>query len=77
MVLRATNVTSNPMSAGTIAPLTGWYEGWLPESHPMQMFFAKSDTRLVFREKGELFPNLGVTPQGDEAFVQWAWMRAT
>lgn len=59
--------------ASTLAPLTGWYEGRLPDWHPMQAFFAKSDTRLVFREKGERFPNLGVTPHTDEALVQWSW----
>lgn len=59
--------------AGAIAPLTGWYEGQLPEAHPMQAFFAKSDARLVFREKGERFPNLGVTPHTDEVLVQWSW----
>ena len=63
--------------ATTVAPLTGWYEGLLPDWHPMQAFFSLSDTRLVFREKGERFPHLGVTPREDEALVKWVWVRET
>ncbi len=63
-------------AAGSQAPLSGWYEAILPIGHPMQSYFAVSDTRLVFREQGERFPNLGVTPRSDETLVQWVWLRA-
>lgn len=63
-------------AAGSLAPREGWYEAVLPNGHPMQVFFAHSDIRLVFREKGEHFPALGVTPKSDEILVQWSWLRA-
>ena len=63
-------------AAGSSAPREGWYEAVLPNGHPMQVFFAHSDIRLVFREKGEHFPALGVTPKSDEILVQWSWLRA-
>lgn len=63
-------------AAGSLAPATGWYEAILPYGHPMQAFVAGSDIRLVFREKAERFPTLGVSPSSDEALVQWAWLRA-
>ncbi|QIL80766.1 hypothetical protein G7047_13275 [Diaphorobacter sp. HDW4A] len=64
------------IAAGAQAPLSGWYEAILPNGHPMQSYFASSDTRLIFREQGERFPSLGVTPRADEALVQWLWLRA-
>lgn len=64
------------IAAGALAPATDWYEAMLPLDHPMQAFFAGSDIRLVFREKAERFPSLGVSPKSDEALVQWAWLRA-
>lgn len=63
-------------AAGSPAPAAGWYEAILPYGHPMQAFVAKSDIRLVFREKAQRFPTLGVSPSSDEALVQWAWLRA-
>ena len=63
-------------AAGSLAPASGWYEAILPNGHPMQSFFAVSDTRLVFREPGERFPMLGVSPKTDESLVQWVWLRA-
>lgn len=63
-------------AAGAPAPAAGWYEAILPYGHPMQAFVAKSDIRLVFREKAQRFPTLGVSPSSDEVLVQWAWLRA-
>ena len=63
-------------AAGSLAPVSGWYEAILPNGHPMQSYFTVSDARLVFREQGERFPSLGVSPKSDEALVQWVWVRA-
>lgn len=60
--------------AGASAPFKGWYEALLPAEHPMQPFYSKSEVRFVYREQGENFPKLGVTPADDEALVQWAWI---
>ncbi|MPM22451.1 hypothetical protein SDC9_68906 [bioreactor metagenome] len=75
----ADDVTVEPVlraAAGSRAQRAGWYEATLPASHPMQKYFANSETRLVFRKETEVFPTLGVTPKTDEALVEWVWIRA-
>lgn len=62
-------------SAGTRAKRAGWYEATLPSAHPMQTYFANSEARLVYRNRDEVFPTLGVTPRADEALVEWVWIR--